>query len=281
MMERKIVGYDLSDIDKLTPDGLTVVVIPGPIRREFGDISFNEASEIINNNETKYRNILNDMISEIERQINTGTINYKVGYSLMFDINIKIGGFSYSQFIKSKLNQLKLDVEMYEEDDDDDELPYVEIRKNYNPDTERSLISRLAKKVGITVRTESHPGKWLVRYKPGNDNTHPKATGRGGDMTHLINQWLATVEPMVPTKPPAVLIEGCTDSYFRTVINKSPFHVSYRRGYVIVYPCKITDGTLYIGTKPHPAPANDSTSHLDMVLAPYGYDHTHVMKGRK
>lgn len=269
---KTIVGNSINDLHKLTADGETTIVIPGPLTSQFGQLTFEQANKIIAGREDEYRIAAMKMVSEIERQINNTEISYNVGWSLFFDVNIKIGGYSYSQGIRAKLQQLKFDVEMYEEGD---EVPSITIVKKHDPKSERATISRIANEIGIKVKTESHPGEWVVTYKDP-DCQHPKATSV--NLMQDIQFWLSTLTPMTPTEPPKEIVTGCTDSYFRTVLNKSPYFASYRRGRVTVYPAGITGGQVYLGATPlAPVGVTCTTEYLDMVLGPYGYRHDAVM----
>lgn len=153
----------------------------------------------------------------------------------------------------------------------------VNVPKNTGNSSERSTISQVAKELRISVRTCDDGDHYTVTHR--SDTTkHPKSTGRGGQMTWNIHQWLSTLTPMTPTEPPREIVTGCTDSYFRTVLNKSPYYASYRRGRVTVYPAGINDGQLYLGATPLARIGSHcTTEYLDMVLGPHGYTHTAVM----
>lgn len=166
---------------------------------------------------------------------------------------------------KSVINSVDEEL-MYLEEELEEELS-VEIEKSTGKASERSAISSIQNEFGIKAVVSDHGDYYLVTYKP-DSRRHPKSTGRGGMKTSAITTWLLTLKPYTPTKPPAELVTTCTDSYFRTVLNKSGLFASYRRGLVTIHRAGIRHGSLVVDGKTIGPVRN--TDHLSLLLAPHG-----------
>lgn len=173
---------------------------------------------------------------------------------------------------QSVINKVDEDL-MYLEEELEEELS-VEIKKATGKSSERSVISAVQSELGIKVTVSDMGDYYKVTYKP-DSRRHPKATGRGGMKTSAITTWLLTLKPLTPTKPPAEIVSTCTDSYFRTVLNKSGLFVSYRKGLVTVYPSGIRHGSLVVHGKTI-GQVRDR-QHLSLLLAPYGLSDSQCM----
>lgn len=305
-----IIGKTVNDITGLKilgddPNKHEVVVIPGYISIKNPDKPFTELLEIASDYLTQ-----TTALDIFEKQKNT-ILNGGYGkgktlditYSPIYDIIVKATGFNYKQLIRDLFAELVLKIEDVEEiekmkrklevttidslakelkEDIEDAIDLlgdvsITVPKHTGKSSERSAVNQVAHELKIPVRVSDDGDYYTVTYKQ-DTKTHPKATGRGGMMTWNINQWLSTLTPMTPTEPPADIVSQCTDSYFRTVLNKSPYYASYRRGRVTVYPAGINDGQLYLGTTPLARISSHcTTEYLDMVLGPHGYTHTAVM----
>lgn len=308
-----IIGSTINDIKNLkmfdvNSDKSEIVVIPGYITVKNQDKSFTELVQIAKDHNTSLVAI--DYFEQQKKLIlNGGYGNGKkleITHNPVYDIIVKALGFNYKQWVRDnmcKLTQkledmeevysLQRDLERAERHGVSDKIAElrediqdakdmigdlsVVIKKHTGKSSERATIIQVAKEMKLPVKTHDHGDHYLVAYNQ--DTTkHPKSTGRGGQMTWNIHQWLSTLTPMTPTEPPISIVTGCTDSYFRTVLNKSPYFASYRRGRVTVYPAGITGGQVYLGATPlAPVGATCTTEYLDMVLGPYGYRHDAVM----
>lgn len=266
----KVISDNLMDYDKLPIDGESVILTPGYLKKNYGELSFEEMTDEIIRDCQKGTD---ELIEEINKVVNRTAVTYQITHNYFFDIIIKATGTSNRQLIKSKLLILKDDIDDYLEDPEDDDLPSVSFSKPSNPKSFRATVFNLCKQLGISASCNDLGSQFEVTYK--NDKKrHAKSTSISVNMSYQIQQWLDLVTPMVPTEPPSDILSNCTDSYFRTVLNKSPYHVTYRRGSVTIYPAGIKDGVLYLGSL-RLAPV-DSISIIDLLLNPYGYNHTHV-----
>lgn len=308
-----VIGSKPSDIEKLKLFNIKdkapeVVIIPGYVSLKHSDKTYIEMVEIIKDATVEY------LAKEyFENQKKLITINghakgkkLSITNNATYDMIIKCTGFSFKQWVRDNLVEMKQKLKDMEEVDSmkkelrraevqgitdkiseiksdiEDALDMigelsVNIEKLTGKSSERSTIIQVAKELKIPVKTSDMGDYYLVEYKD-NARKHPKSTGRGGQLSWQINYWLSTLPPMTPSKPPKEIVTQCTDSYFRTVINKSPYYASYRRGHVTVYPAKIIDGMVYVGTTPiAPFSSTDAIEYLDLVLAPHGLTHDSVM----
>lgn len=177
---------------------------------------------------------------------------------------------------KSVIDSVDEDL-MYLEEELEEELS-VEIKKSTGKSSERSAISSIQNELGIKVTVSDMGDYYKVTYKP-DSRRHPKATGRGGMKTSAIMTWLLTLKPLTPTKPPIEIVTTCTDSYFRTILNKSGLFASYRKGLVTVYPAGIRHGSLVVRGKTI-GPVRDR-QHLLLLLAPHGLSESECMGGNR
>ena len=275
-----------------------IVMIPGYVSIKNPNKSFTELLEISGEFLTQQTAI---EVYEKQKQIilNGGYGKGKsldITHNAIYDIIVKAVGFNYKQLVRDSFVELKLKIEDQQEiesmrkrlanakrqnlaelvADIEEEIEEsldilgdmsIDIAKSTYKSSERSTINQVSNELRIPVRVSDHGDYYKVTYKP-DSRRHPKSTGRGGMKTSAITTWLLTLKPYTPTKPPAELVTTCTDSYFRTVLNKSGLFASYRRGLVTIYRAGIRHGSLVVDGKTIGPVRN--ADHLSLLLAPHG-----------
>lgn len=271
-------SYDINDIPKLPTGTGEAIILPGFARRKYGD-TFDLATAFkgvyYSEDSIAYDNFM--LHSEREIKHFAATLGYKVEVSqTMFgDVQVTNLGFSFNMLVKSKLSELKEAIELSEEFEDEE--PTVYIISSGRHGSERSNIYNVAREKGLSVTPVLNGNDWEVRpqVKKTINNHKTKTNGNIGVMG-AIDAWVATLDYDTPTTPPSELTSACTDSYFRTVLNKSTLLLTYRRGLVTKheYLVRKRNGvwevllpTGVIGESP-----SYDVSLFNLWLMPYGYN---------
>lgn len=298
-----VIGNTVNDIAGLEivsndTDKHQIVLIPGYVTIKNPGKSYDELMTIINEPMTQFAAA--EWHENQKSQILNG--GYGKGKKLQITHNnigdtiVRAVGFNYKQMVRDAFAELTLKTEDLSEiesmkkrldeakkqkltdlitdleEEIEDSLDIIgdvsiNVAKCTYKSSERSTLNQVSAELGIKVTVSDMGDYYKVTYKP-DSRRHPKATGRGGMKTSAITTWLLTLKPLTPTKPPAEIVSTCTDSYFRTVLNKSGLFASYRKGLVTVYPAGIRHGSLVVHGKTI-GPVRDR-QHLSLLLAPYG-----------
>lgn len=224
---------DLNDLPKLPVGTNDVITLPGFARTKYGEnFSSEKAAKSIYYNEDRegYESFTNALISDTERFAES--LGYKVfiDVNLNGDVMVENLGFSFGRLVTGKLKELMSIIE----DEDDEEEHVVFIRSKGRHKTERTTIYNYALKRGLKVSPTMNGNDWEVRPAVKKTiNNHLTKTKGDINIMGKVDLWLDTLDFETPTVPPYELTSVCTESYFRTVLNKSTYLLSYRKGFVI------------------------------------------------
>ena len=222
----QIISNDISDLHELPVSSDKAIRLTGFLTNHYGEnldvkkvVSggyYSEHREQFDNTVDYLKVIANDYADRN---------GFKVfaSHNVFGDVLVQVTGFSFSKLVRAQLTDLR---------EDEDEDAAVVIPHKGQSSSERMTIYSIARKLDMNVSVALEGKDWVVTHQTKVTTHHAKKTGGNVGIMGAIDTWLNTLEYDVASEPPLEIVQACTDSYFRTVLNKSAHTVTYRGGLV-------------------------------------------------
>ncbi len=219
----EIISTDLTDFDKLGINDGSCIRLIGFVLNKYGSnilLPKVYESRVTEEKEVQlFAKQLSDYASEYASER-----GFKVRTSLNVygDVLVEKSSFSFHKVVDFKIREL------LEEDED----AIICFDGSRNPGSDRSAIYKTAKSYKLRIKMELNENVWSISRKPFT-NGRPKSTKRVHGIFETVRTWLDSIDYNTPVEPPETFTQDIADSYLRTMFNKSPWDIVYRKGKVI------------------------------------------------
>ncbi len=225
---KNVIGNTFYDLDKLKVYDGNIIIIPGHLRvngetmeQAMVKLTQENASVIKQSDIVNYFNTLDRQIRDHGKSQGK---KYTVDMNMYGDAMVELVGHTYRGQVKYMLEQI---------DDDFD----VDIYKVTRSTSEKTAIYNVAKDLNLKVTVEDHGDFYNVSIRKPAVKATTKQSGAG--VMSLINRHILSMEFDKPSVLPSEITSLTSDTYIRTIVNKSLFECSYQRGMITKHTYRI------------------------------------------
>jgi len=213
---KNVISQSFYDIEKLKPFDNCMVVIPGYIRSN--GMTMEEAHDYL------IQGVFGEEVMKRDQEFNRlkmSVLEHGSEKGIKFDVNMNMFGDATVECVGVTFaGHARYMVEQVSEDFD------VDIKKMTRNSSEKTTIYKLAKELGIKVSVEDCGDFYNVSLR----KETVKATVKQSGVMSLINRFILQLPFDEPTEIPSEITAMTSDTYVRTIVNKSHFECSYQRG---------------------------------------------------